>query len=211
MSKNNNINVYIIGGESTYKNAIQNSIVVDTLEKADIVILTGGADVMPALYNETKHPTTSYNPTRDINECEEIAKAIVLQLPILGICRGAQLATVYSGGKLIQNVRGQSYIHPVTDTHFKETYDVTSTHHQMMYPFNLKKHQYKILAFASELTKVYEGLPHGFEKPEIEPEIVYYPETHMLAVQGHPEHEGAPERFKSIVTAYSHKLLNNDL
>jgi gamma-glutamyl-gamma-aminobutyrate hydrolase PuuD len=51
---------------------------------------------------------------------------------------------------------------------------VTSTHHQMMIP----EGRYDMLAWAFN---------RAF-KEELEPEVVYYPDTRCLAVQYHPEY-----------------------
>jgi anthranilate/para-aminobenzoate synthase component II len=203
--------VYVIGGALSYANIVDEPNIVNNPEDADVAILTGGEDVNPELYNEIAHYTTSFNTSRDAYEISEVNKCLKLGLPIIGVCRGSQLTTVINEGKLIQNVAGQPYIHKVVDVHLNKAYEVTSTHHQMMFPFNLNRTKYKVLAFAKNLTHTFEGLPKGFNKPEIEPEIVYYPETNMLAIQSHPEHLDVGSELRNVSNYYVSALIKNEL
>ena len=96
-----------------------------------------------------------------------------------------------NGGKLIQNVSR----HAMFGTHqiiyngmSDKRYEITSTHHQMQYPFNLPKNDYSVLYFASRRSDYYEG--DGIQEPPCEPEVVYYQvegKPKCLAIQGHPE------------------------
>jgi hypothetical protein len=96
-----------------------------------------------------------------------------------------------NGGLLIQNVSN----HATFGTHQiiradrdSERYEITSTHHQMQYPFNLKKGvDYRVLYFASRRSEFYEGVT---AIPSCEPEVVLYTVADKpvcLAIQGHPE------------------------
>ena len=203
--------VNVIGGYLSYADIVDQPNIVDSPEKADVAILTGGEDVNPEFYDEVAHHTTSYNTQRDIHEMREVDECLKLGLPIVGICRGSQLTTVINKGKLIQHVVGQPYMHQVEDVHLNKHYDVTSTHHQMLFPFNLEKSKYKVLAYAKNLTHRFEGLPKGFDKPDVEPEIVYYPETNMLAIQSHPEHLDVGSPLRNVSNYYVSALVNNEL
>ncbi len=81
----------------------------DVIKSVDGVLLTGGEDVSPILYGE---PVTSkegiVSPQRDEFELRIIEMAEKRNLPILGICRGLQILTVYYGGKLIQDLEAIS-------------------------------------------------------------------------------------------------------
>jgi putative glutamine amidotransferase len=50
------------------------------------------------------HSVQDYDPDRDQLEKKVIRHAIYYQLPVLGICRGAQLLNVVLGGSLHQNI-----------------------------------------------------------------------------------------------------------
>ncbi len=77
---------------------------VDVLDGLDGIMFTGGSDVDPALYGEEPHPTSSVKPERDRAELMLMRAALAAGLPLLGICRGAQLLAVAYGGKLHQHL-----------------------------------------------------------------------------------------------------------
>lgn len=183
--------VFVVGPAKHYSRWIENHELVDNVEDADIVIFTGGEDVDPSLYGCEKHYSTSSNIKRDEEEKAVFEKIRPDQLCI-GICRGAQFLCVMNGGLLIQNVSG----HGIFGTHRIisadddcDRYEITSTHHQMQYPFNLTRGiHYKVLFFASRSSRFYEG--DRVETPPCEPEIVLYhrkDKPKCLAIQGHPE------------------------
>ena len=80
-------NVYVVGNQKPYANFIEDAVLVDTIEKADIVIFTGGEDVDPAFYSCKKHRSTYSNPNRDVYEINEFNKINRNQL-VIGLCRG---------------------------------------------------------------------------------------------------------------------------
>lgn len=76
--------------------------VVDAL---DGLMLIGGADVTPAAYGAEPHEETVLTrPDRDEHERRLLTAALDRDLPVLGICRGAQLLTVALGGTLRQHL-----------------------------------------------------------------------------------------------------------
>ena len=78
------------------------------IAEIDGLLLTGGADVDPALYGEQTHPkTTVVPPVRDRFELQLARLAIERDLPFLGICRGEQVMNVAGGGTLIQDIPSQ--------------------------------------------------------------------------------------------------------
>ncbi|WP_336660833.1 gamma-glutamyl-gamma-aminobutyrate hydrolase family protein [Leucobacter sp. USHLN153] len=73
--------------------------------RLDGLILSGGADVDPARYREVPHERTGAPRTdRDAFEAALLDAAIEAELPLLGICRGAQVVNVELGGSLIQHL-----------------------------------------------------------------------------------------------------------
>ena len=76
------------------------------LEILDGIIFIGGADIWPLLYDENPLKQThiiSYE--RDKFELEMFKRAYEMKLPILGICKGAQVINVALGGKFISGYR----------------------------------------------------------------------------------------------------------
>lgn len=184
------------------------------LEDADIIMFTGGADVNPELYNAKKHYTTYCNIKRDEYEIEIFNRLQKLEKKPLciGVCRGSQFLTIVNGGKLIQNVNNHGLwgTHPIVfNDEPEQSYEITSTHHQMMYPFDLPKENYIILAQSKEKrSTIYEG--DLISEPPVEPEVVYYPKTNCLCIQGHPEMMDCDEPVINKLNNIVDKLLNNE-
>lgn len=164
-------------------------------DRVRAVVFTGGADVNPALYGEPTNRRTYCTPKRDENEALIYRRAKREGIPCIGICRGAQFLTVMNGGKLVQDITGHalSGTHPMITSDGEEI-QVNSTHHQMMLPLNS---DHTLLGWAHNLSEYYD---RGFldddteyelivdkEGNNVEPEVVWYPNSQSLAVQYHPE------------------------
>jgi putative glutamine amidotransferase len=81
------------------------------------ILLLGGSDVDPALYDEPPHATfDSSEPGRDAYEIELIRLAVEQDVPLFAICRGVQVLNVALGGTLIQDIPSQA---PSTTRHTK--------------------------------------------------------------------------------------------
>lgn len=204
------VKVYTVGTDKYYYHFIENAVLVNTMEEADIVLFTGGEDVHPSLYMESKGSKTVANISRDLSERDEFKEAQILGKFCLGICRGAQFLTVMSGGKLIQHVNN----HGIQGTHDIEFFDgeilpITSTHHQMCYPMNLPITEYSILAHTKDrLSTTYlNNFDEEFKiLPSVEPEIIFYYVTNSLGIQGHPEAMEDP-KYKPTIDKIN-KLIN---
>lgn len=73
--------------------------------RVDGVLLTGGEDIDPARYGAPRHANTEESdPARDAAELALVAAAREHGLPLLAICRGAQLLNVACGGTLVQDL-----------------------------------------------------------------------------------------------------------
>lgn len=81
----------------------------DQLDKQhfDGVVITGGHDIDPVLYAAESEVHPNYDPARDKLEMAVIKQAHAAKLPLLGICRGAQLLNVSRGGSLFQQLTAQ--------------------------------------------------------------------------------------------------------
>ncbi len=76
-----------------------------TLSQLDGIVFSGGGDFTPELIGEERiEALGSINPLRDKYEFPLIRKALALQLPILGICRGEQLLNLALGGRIYQDL-----------------------------------------------------------------------------------------------------------
>jgi putative glutamine amidotransferase len=76
------------------------------LERIDALILAGGVDIDPAVYGAEPHEETEKWTTRARDDAEValVRRALELDLPVLGICRGMQVINVALGGTLLQHV-----------------------------------------------------------------------------------------------------------
>ncbi|MDI3314342.1 MAG: gamma-glutamyl-gamma-aminobutyrate hydrolase family protein [Mycobacterium sp.] len=75
------------------------------LDRLDALIITGGSDVDPARYGQLPHQATDEpRGVRDAWEFTLLECALRRRLPILGICRGAQVLNVVLGGTLHQHL-----------------------------------------------------------------------------------------------------------
>lgn len=80
----------------------------ELMERADGLMLTGGADLSPALYGEAPLPQCgAIQPERDASDLLLLRTALALRRPVLCICRGCQLANVFFGGTLYQDLPAQ--------------------------------------------------------------------------------------------------------
>lgn len=80
-------------------------VVSRVLDGLDGLVITGGKDVDPASYGQQPHPATDEpGPDRDAWEFALLDEALQRKLPVLGICRGAQVLNVALGGTLHQHL-----------------------------------------------------------------------------------------------------------
>jgi hypothetical protein len=203
--------VYVVGGDTVYASFIEGAELVDDIKKADIVLFTGGEDVTPSLYKAKPHRSTYNSPMRDKYEKGQYNKIKPNQLA-LGICRGSQFLCVMNGGKLVQDCKGHAIAgtHPISNGEF--IYEITSTHHQMQYPYDLSSNDYTVLYKShNNLSNSYwegDGIDAGNMYAYGEPEIVHYHvkgKPQALAIQGHPEYM----RKEAPVIAMLNDLINN--
>ena len=96
------------------------------VEMCDGIIMSGGQDIEPSEYGEEKAPHCGdIVPCRDKLDRYVYEKALKLDKPILGICRGCQAMNVFSGGSLYQDLKIDFG---------------TDVNHRMEKPFNREYH-----------------------------------------------------------------------
>jgi putative glutamine amidotransferase len=171
-------------------------------------MLTGGVDVDPALYGDTeRHPTVETDPARDGYELPLARLAVEHGLPLLAICRGAQVLNVAAGGTLVQDIPdllpgtlGHSVVEPrnaiahdvtiaqdsclaallASRTRSDRTVAVNSRHHQSV----------KAVAPGFVVTAVAaDGVVEAIERPDA---------PFCIGVQWHPENFWATGEFQPL-------------
>lgn len=183
--------IYVVGNATYYANFIKNHELVFDLKEANIVLFTGGEDVDPSLYGCEKHSTTYSNLERDLYEKEIFEQVSDNQL-VIGICRGSQFCCIMNGGILIQHCENHGIrgTHSIYEPSTNRLYDITSTHHQMQYPFNVPFATILMHSVQRRSTRYY-GDQVDRTMISVEPEIVLYTNPKKpvcLAIQGHPEY-----------------------
>jgi len=173
------------------------------LDQPDVraLILWGGEDISPSLYGHglcAMTDATTEPSRRDRIELTMAKRAVELGIPMIGICRGAQFLCALSGGTLIQHVTGHAGRSHEIITNKGESYITNSVHHQMMNPFEV---DHELLAWCpTNLSKLYLGandthVAKAYRDDFKEPEIVWFPKTKALCIQGHPEYSNAPLKY----------------
>ena len=166
----------------------------DFLANMQGLLLVEGEDIEPKHFKNSRENYTHLektHPLKDEIEIELIQRALLKNIPILGICRGSQLLYVVCGGTLYGVVQKEkksrlkhinfehydSYRHPISIVHgtplqkwyARKALRVTSYHHQGVRDLASR---FKPMAFAKD------GLVEGFYDPEKE---------FVVGLQFHPE------------------------
>ena len=77
------------------------------LRGVDGLVLSGGQDLDAVQFGAAPHPASTWiDPARDRHEVALWQAARSAGLPVLGICRGVQLAAAVSGGRVIPHIDG---------------------------------------------------------------------------------------------------------
>src|SRR6056297_379692 len=85
------------------------------LKDVDGIIIGGGDDIGPDLYDGHMVTSARIDPARDRLELRVVEEALDRDLPVLGICRGAQMLNVALGGTL----RADAFAHHTGSDAFK--------------------------------------------------------------------------------------------
>lgn len=165
----------------------------ESLKSLDGLLLSGGADINPKLYNQERiKESDAADDARDELEIQLLREALAAHLPVLAICRGLQLFNVVCGGTLVQHLsstdvhqqrplNAEAGKHPAAhrvwvapDTRLAKIvggggHDVNSRHHQAIESLG---DGLIVSAIAPD------GVIEGVEKPGA---------AFALAVQWHPE------------------------
>jgi len=81
------------------------------MARCDGVVLAGGGDVHPKFYSREEDAALAKDirVPRDLFEFDIVREALERSVPIMGICRGAQVFNVAMGGSLILDIERAGY------------------------------------------------------------------------------------------------------
>ena len=159
------------------------------------IILSGGNDINPELYNQKPVYIRDLSVFRDNTERKLLEIAIKKRLPVLGICRGMQFINVFFGGRIIQNIKehvatrhGVKIIDHSLSKLLNKTIIVVNSYHNQGISKECLPPELKAFAL-SEKDGIVEGIYHQ-----------NYP---IAGIQWHPERPGSAKEYdKKIIRAF---------
>ena len=161
------------------------------LEHVQGLILSGGHDVDPHLYGEELLPKIGETwPARDHFDMLLLKLAEEKGIPVLGVCRGAQIINVAHGGSLYQDI---SYRKELTYKHEQGNTPTLPTHGMKVKKGTklakvLGKTDFMVNSFHHQLIKkVAPDLIESAVAPDGVPEGVENKTGTVIGVQWHPE------------------------
>jgi putative glutamine amidotransferase len=182
------------------------------VDELDGVLLTGGGDIDPVLYGEERHPTVEdAEPGRDEFELDLARRAMAADLPVLAICRGAQVLNVAAGGTLVQDIPS------AIESDLQHTIEMPKdavAHDVRVTPGSRLEGALGSTVDASHLCRVNSrhhqsvarlgvGLVESASSPDGLVEAIEKPDADFcLGVQWHPENFWRTGEFKSLFEAF---------
>lgn len=175
----------LMGVNATYITAKTRTL-PDTL---DGVIIGGGDDIEPSHYGLMGDAGSEYDPDRDALELRVVRAALESHVPIMGICRGAQLINIVHGGNLHKDIRPQRKVTPNRNSIFPIKSVELQGHSQLSRSINKSKFRINSL-HKQAINVVGDGLdPVAHDEDGfIQAVESCHDEQTIIAVQWHPEY-----------------------
>jgi putative glutamine amidotransferase len=182
------------------------------VSEIDGLLLTGGGDIDPVFYGEDRHPSVEdAEPGRDEFELDLTRRAMESNLPVLAICRGAQVLNVAAGGTLVQDIPSaveSELLHTVTSSPTADCHDIAispdtrlakalgpSVESSCACRVNSRHHQ--------SVGRLGNGLVASATAPDGVVEAVEAPDAQFcIGVQWHPENFWRTGEFRPLFDAF---------
>ena len=162
------------------------------------IVIPGGVDTDPVLFNEANYNSIDCNPSLDLFQIKMLDYFTEKKIPIFGVCRGHQLIYRYFKRKFptdnllskmvyLQDIRGHQekvyakLVHEVCHFPSGNLMKVNSLHHQGILIDSGNAH------LISDLVKIEYFSNHGMEKNVLLVEGLFYKDYNIRTVQWHPE------------------------
>jgi len=199
----------IAHGAATVHLPYDKSAIATYIKSFDGFVISGGDfDVLPSLYGaQSVHPKTSTEATRTEFEFSLVNEAIKNNIPLLGICGGAQLLAVALGGNLYQHIaddKPNSLQHEQPTPRNEPYHEVAVAANSMLATITTSKrlkvnsahHQgIKDVGKAKVVATAEDGIIEALELPNCK---------FCLGIQWHPEYNTSPADkniFQAFVSA----------
>ena len=179
-----------------------------SLDGLDGILFTGGGDVDPVHYHETRHSKTNEpDAARDAFELALAKLALAEDTPLLAICRGLQVVNVAAGGTLIQDIPSevnQGLGHQVDTPSFAIAHEVWVTPGSALSRVMQEElADGDVLQVNSRHHQAVDRTASGFSVAATAPdgvvEAIERPEARFcIAVQWHPENFWRTGEFRSL-------------
>ncbi len=188
----------------------------DYLNIVDGLYFSGGCDINPLIFNEDPiREIGRIDYSRDEFEIRLFKKAAAKNMPILGICRGAQVINVASGGNLYQDIyvqrKGTNGHSPKFSSGGYAYHRVKITKNSMVYNI-LKTEETNVNSFHHQAVK---DVAEGYKVTAVSEDgiieaIESVDHSFIVGIQWHPEimFERYPEClkiFEALINAASKK------
>jgi putative glutamine amidotransferase len=178
----------------------------EILSRLDAVVLIGGPDVSPARYGEARDPHTQpSDPQRDELEIGLALETVRAGLPLLAICRGAQVLNVARGGTLIQHLPDR--VHHEGHSPEPGVYGTTkvAVEANSRVGHALSAEHVAVACYHHQaVDRLGQGLVASAHAPDGTIEAIEDPGVRFcLGVQWHPEVGDDPSLFEALVAACS--------
>lgn len=174
----------------------------EQVNRVDGILLSGGIDVSPIIYNEEPHRKLGeISQELDTFNMLMIKIALELNKPILGICRGIQMLNVALGGTLYQDIE---YIDGSYIKHCQQAAPYEGTHAIKIIPGNdlsniLGEKAYVNSYHHQSIKKLGDGLRAiAYSKDSVIEAVEKKGDLFVMGVQWHPE----------VMVDYSEEMLD---
>ncbi len=188
--------------------------------EVDGVLFSGGPDIHPGLYGEELLDCCgALAPERDALEIPLMQKAIAIDKPVFGICRGFQVLNVVTGGTMYQDINTQNK----SSVHIEHQRTKPEEKDKVMHKVNVIRDT-PLHTFSEGLLQIgVNTLHHQGVKKLGEPlrsmaiaddgivEAAYYPgKKFVMGVQWHPEILGLGDKVaNNLFTAFVEACAQN--
>ena len=186
---------------------------IDTIQQVaqriDGLLLSGGKDVDPVWYGEEPAGVQEIDPCKDFLEMTLTKLVLGRNIPILGICRGAQMLNVVCGGTLHQHLQGLKHYQKAPTNY--PTHEIDIKQDTLLYKI-IGKENVRVNSFHHQSIK---DIAPGFivsavAKDGVIEAIEKKDQQFILGLQFHVEYFYEKEPFNHIFLYFVKECQKND-